>query len=213
MKSARFGLFLSVCCLLPLNALAISGVPSLEFSTASIAYNGPGVPTLLVVPDGTGPSFVQARDESGNFVDATITMTLRDSGGFPIANFPWEDIWLQSVDGGMVACSRGGVYPDQNTDLNGMTLWTNPAQASGHSESPVLVMVNGSALTSNNGLPLRFNSPDINADGTVNLGDVSLLAIDYFSGLYHFRCDFNSDGVLNLSDINIFAVHYGAQCP
>lgn len=212
MKSARFGLILSVCCLLPLNALAITGVPSLEFSTASIAYTGSGVPTLLVVPDGTGPSFIQARDESGNFVDATVTMILRDSGGFPIVNFPWEDIWLQSSDGGMVSCSWG-MHPDQHTDVNGMTLWALPAQASGHSESPVLVMVNGSALTSNNGLPLRFNSPDINADGTVNLVDVSLLSIDYFSGLYHFRCDFNSDGVLNLSDINIFAVHFGARCP
>lgn len=212
MNSLKIMLFVAGCCLLPAFASAISGVPSLNESTATIAYTGPGVPTLLVVPDGGGNPFTEARDEAGNPVDATISMYLRDGAGSAIANFPWEDIWLQVDDGGMVAC-RWGINPDNNTDQTGMTLWVFPAAASGYSESVVWVMVNGSALTSNNGLPLSFNSPDIDANGLVNLADIAILAGDFYSGQTPFRSDFFRDGVLNLADIHLFAVHFGAACP
>jgi hypothetical protein len=190
---------------------ATSGVPSLDLSEAFIAYDDPGVPSLMVVPDGSGNPFTEAHDEQGDVVDATITLYLRDPAGAPIPNFPFEDLWLETADGGVVPCIWS-MIADQNTDANGMTLWTNPPVAGGHSQGPVLVFVNGSALTSNPGLPLRFNSPDINGDLVVNLQDLAILAPDFFSG-YNFRSDLNGDSYLNLTDVSIFAQHLGAQCP
>jgi hypothetical protein len=191
--------------------LGLSGVPDLFQSTAEIAFNGPGIPSLLVVPDGSGPPFTAAHDPIGNVVDATITLYLRDGSGFPIVNFPWEDLWLDVVDGGLTGCGYF-LNPDQNTDAAGATRWTLPPLAGGYSPGPVLVFINGSPLISNAGLPLQINSPDIDGDAVVNLQDLAILAGDYF-GPYDFRCDLNGDGQLNLQDISIFGQHYGARCP
>ena len=187
------------------------GVPDLYLSEAFIAHGSPWSPTLLVVPDGSGNPFTEAHDEQGNVVDATITLYLRDSQGMPFVHFPLEDMWLESADGGVVTC-LWGMRADQNTDINGMTMWTNPPIAGGHSQGPVIVFVNGSPLLSNSGLPLKFTSPDINGDLAVNLQDLAILAPDFYSG-YNFRSDLNGDGLLNLTDIYIFAQHLGAHCP
>ncbi len=190
---------------------ALSGVPDTSLSEAFIAYTGPGVVSLLVVPDGSGSSFTEAHDEQGNIVDATITLFVRDYGGFPIVNYPFEDIWLETADDGLVACVWANI-PDHDTDVQGMTQWVYPLVAGGNSLGPVFVTISGSRLVSNPGLPIRFNSPDINGDHVVNLQDISILASDYFTG-YNFRCDLNGDGYLNLRDIPIFAQYFGAQCP
>jgi len=189
--------------------LALAGIPDVTMCDASLAYPGPGTPSLLIVPDGGGNPFTEAHDEEGNVVDATVTLFIRDANGDPIVNFPFEDCWLVSEDGGMVACI-GGATADQSTDVNGMTYWVNPLFAGGYSQAPFRVIINGNSLPSS--LDLSFNSPDINGDGTVNLADVALLATCYFSG-YHFQCDYNGDGQLNLVDIYIFVEHLGAECP
>ena len=214
MKHLNVVILVSFLILLPLSAFGTSGVPSLELSTSSIAYSGPGVPTLLVLPDGSGLPFTEARDASGNPVDATITMHLREPGPYalPIVNFPKEDIWLEVDDDGLARCYGVGTGMDDNTDVNGMGRWTAPLKVGGYSDSVVRVMVNGSALTSNEGHAFRFNSPDIDGSFRVDLGDVTAFAIDYYSG-YHFRSDFSSDGVIDLADVAILAQHIGAQCP
>lgn len=194
-----------------LPCLADTNIPDLELSEATIAYGGPGIASLLVVPDGSGPTFTQARDEDGNEVDATITLYLRDPLGVPFVHYPHEDLWLETADDGLVACGYG-LVADQNTDANGMTYWVDPQPAGGYSEDPVLVYVNGSPLTSNAGLPLQFNSPDINGDLVVGLEDIGFLASDYFVG-YQYRSDFHRDGVINLVDIVIMAQKLGASCP
>jgi hypothetical protein len=188
-----------------------TSIPDLSHSVATIAYGGPGTPSLLVVPDGNGNPFTAAHDEDGNAVDATITLTLLDIFDVPIANYPCEDLWLESADGGLVSCI-GGSNADYDTDANGQTQWVNPLRAAGSSEAPVLVMISGAALDNNPGLPLNFNSPDLNADGIVNLIDVAIASQDYYAG-YSFRCDWNGDGLLDLRDVPILAVHMGAQCP
>jgi len=194
---------------LPCYADAI--IPDLELSEATIAYGGPGVPSLLVVPDRSGRPFTQAFDEDGNLVDATITLIVRDPVGVPFVNYPSEDLWLETDDDGLVSCTYG-LVADQNTDANGMTFWVDPPAAGCYSEGPVVVMINGSQLASNAGLPLQFNSPDINGDHLVNIADVAIFAGDYF-GSYHFRSDFRRDGVINLTDLAIFAQAMGANCP
>jgi len=196
---------------LPCLADVPNDIPDLSHSVATIAYNGPGTPSLLVVPDGTGNPFTAAHDEEGNVVDATITLTILDTLDVPIANYPFEDLWLESMDGGLVPCI-GGTTADYNTDAGGMTQWVYPLRAAGYSEAPVLVLINGDALVTNPGLSLKFNSPDINSDGIVNLTDAAMASQDYYSG-YHFRCDWNGDGALDLRDVPILASHFGTQCP
>lgn len=191
--------------------LADTNIPDLALSEAVIAYGGPGIPSLLVVPDRSGRPFTHAFDEDGNPVDATITLHLRDALGVPFVYFPREDMWLETSDEGLVACGYG-LVADQNTDANGMTFWIDPQPAGGYSEGPVLVYVNGSHLTSNAGLPLKFNSPDINGDLHVDLQDVAIFAGDYF-GDYHFRSDFHRDGEFDLRDVAILAQKMLAGCP
>ena len=187
------------------------GIPDLSPSYAYLAYTGPDSPTVLVIPDGTGARLDQAALADGTVVDATITLVLLDTQEFPIANFPWEDIWLQAADGGMVFCP-GGTTPDANTDILGETRWTLPLRAGGWSLALTQVLVNGEALTSAPGLALNVNSPDLNGDLAVDLGDIAIFAGDYF-GAYAFRADLHRDGVLNLSDVGALAVGFGSRCP
>lgn len=177
----------------------------------SMAYQGPETLTLLVLPDGSGDGFDSASLPNGGTENATITLTLLDAGYNPIYQFPREDMWLESRDGGMVPCN-GGTIADANTDVNGMTHWTNPVLAGGHSETLTEALVNGSHLEMTVGVKLSFNSPDINGDLVVNLVDVQLFTQDFFSG-YDFRSDFFRDGILNLADIPPMARAVGAACP
>lgn len=190
--------------------LGTTDIPDLEMSEAYIEQPGSGPFSLLVVPDGGGKPFTEARDEDGAMVDATVTLHLRNAQGVPFILFPLEDIWLATLENGLAYC-LWGMHPDQHTDHNGVTQWVNPGLAGGYSQGPIRVFVIGSPLTSNNGLPLWFNSPDINGDLIVNLLDVVILSGDYLNE-YHFRSDLNGDGALNLLDVSEFAQHIGAQC-
>lgn len=137
-------------------------------------------------------------------------MIVEDAFGAVVANFPAEDMWLESGDGGMVPCT-GGTNADQNTDENGFTTWATALNAGGSSEDLCYVYVNGQAL---NGVPfaLAFNSADINGDGVVNLTDVGLFSGAFF-GSYDFAADFFADGILNLNDVGRLATGLGAACP
>lgn len=177
----------------------------------SMAYHGPETLTLYVVPDGSGQSFDRAFLPYGGYEDATITLTLLDGLDNPISNFPREDIWLESRDGGMVICS-GGTNPDTNTDVNGMTVWANPLFAGGHSEAVTEVLVNGSTLDLTPGVNLNINSPDLNGDLVVNLSDVQIFSADFYSE-YQFRSDFFRDGMINLSDLVPLSYAIGTACP
>jgi hypothetical protein len=192
-------------------SFATAGVPDLGLSTAT-TYAGPGTPVMFNLPNGGGVSFTNASLVGQTGIDATINLTLLDGGMVPVVNFPFEDLWLESLDGGMKYCT-GGTVADANTDALGQTTWTVPVLAGGASQAVTLVMVNGAALTSNAGLALSHNSADINGDGKVNLTDVPLFAGDVFGGLHPFRSDFQYDGLVNLSDVVKLAQGVGAECP
>jgi hypothetical protein len=189
--------------------LALAGVPDVYECEVSIAYSGPGTPSMMNVPNGNGFAFTEARDEEGNVVDATITLYIRDSQGVPIMNYPAEDTWLDTEDNGLVTCTSGSVS-DLNTDFDGMTQWVNPLFAGGYSQAPVRVLINGVELPTT--LDLDFNSPDINGDLVVNLADVALFTGCYFNA-YCYAADYDNNGALNLSDLSYFAEHIGATCP
>lgn len=135
---------------------------------------------------------------------------LADWGFDPMVAFPAEDMWLESIDGGLVACGLG-TCADTNTDATGETIWSAPLRAGWHSEGNCQVVVNGSPLAGA-GLALKFNSPDLNGDLQVNLADISLFASDYFQA-YNYRSDLYFDGNLNLLDFSVLIQGIGATCP
>jgi hypothetical protein len=194
-------------------SFATAGVPDLGLSTASTASGPAQNPVMFNLPNGAGSAFTAAGIVGGT-IDATITVTLLDGGSVPVANYPSEDLWLETEDLSqeyLWAACIGGTTADADTDVNGQTTWTTPLRAGGASESLTFVMVNGAALAG--GLTLRHNSPDINGDGKVNLSDVPEFVGDYFGGTNPFRTDLQYDGNVNLSDVVKVSQGLGAECP
>ncbi len=192
--------------------IATAGIGPCDMSYARIAYSGTETLALTVLPDGSGSAPAAARTPYGILADATITLYLRDCLDLPIADYPREDLWLESADGGLVLCP-GGTIADVDTDAAGSTTWTTPLRGGGMSESLCLVMINGFAVINSGAFEVRFNSPDMNGDLLVNLSDVPVFVGDFYSGFYHFRSDFSRDGTVNLSDIVTIAQAVGSSCP
>jgi hypothetical protein len=192
-------------------ALATAGIPDPTETVATMPNGTNDDLVLFVLPSGIGSGFDEAQIKNvGTVVDATIEMIVKDAFGAIVANFPAEDMWLESGDMGMVPCT-GGSAADQDTDGSGFTRWANPLNAGGNSEDVCYVYVNGQAL---NGVPftLAFNSADMNGDGSVNLVDVGLFSGAFF-GSYTFAADFYADGALNLVDVGRLAQGLGGSCP
>lgn len=196
-------------------ASAMAGVPDLQLSTASTAAGAGVTPVMYNLPNGLGSTFANARS-TGGVVNATITLTVLDGGGVPVANFSAADMWLEKEvvagTGNFIACN-GGTTADLNTNASGVTTWAAPLRAGGWSTSKTIVVINGAPLTSNTGLILRHNSADINGDGNANLSDIPLFATDFSGGTNAFRSDLQFDGFVNLSDIPRLASGIGAVCP
>jgi len=193
-----------------LPVLAQDGVPDLSHCQVWSSYEGPGTPTLMVQPDGQGPTFLEAQLADGSVVESIVYLRVLDWNDIPIANFPNEDLWLGSRDGGLVSCPFGTIA-DQQTDEAGLTYWMEPMSAGGFSEALTAVYVMGDNVAYD-GINLSFNSPDIDGDGQVLLYDLSLLINNYF-GEYDFRSDLFRDGQINLSDVGRFAGAMGTSCP
>lgn len=192
-------------------AFATAGIPDPTNTVADMAGAGTDDLVLFNLPNGIGSPFAEAQiKDDGTFVDATITMVVRDAFNDIIVDFPAEDMWLESGDGLMVPCT-GGSTADFNTNDMGETSWVNPLNAGGASEDVCYVMVNGESLNGDP-FPLAFNSADMNGDGVVNLADVGLFSSAFF-GAYTFGADFFADGVLNLVDVGRLATGLGGACP
>ena len=188
----------------------ITGLPDFSFSLCSWSAAGNDPVTLLVVPDGTGSPFTQARLADGTVVDATITLTLDHPCG-PFAGFPREDLWLEFGNGDAVSC-LGGTVADADADVDGVTHWSLPLRRGGHSEGPCRLVINGYTPPYLPSLPLRVNSPDLSGDRAVTLADVPLFAAAYF-GSYAFAADLHADGRVDLADLPLLARALGARCP
>ncbi|MCK9996649.1 MAG: hypothetical protein KAH56_10285 [Candidatus Krumholzibacteria bacterium] len=202
--------FLICLLVIPVTYAQTTGVGG-PYGEYDMAYQGSETLTLFVVPDGSGDSFDQASLPFGGTEDATITVLLVDGGWLPIAYFPAEDIWLESEDNGLVPC-MGGTIADANTGTDGRAQWREPPLGGGQSQALTVVMVNGMLLELTSGVRLSFNSPDINGDLMVDLTDLQLFAVDFFSS-DDFRSDFHRDGIVNLSDLPPMALAIGANCP
>jgi hypothetical protein len=191
-------------------SLAMAGVPDVTQCSTSRAYQGAEYAVLRCLPNGGGEPFTAAVAQGGGTVDATISVIVRDGAGVPIVLYPFEDIWLESADGGLSACA-GGATANFSTDALGYTEWAVPLQAGGWSFGSTFVVINGNQVPQ--ALAVGFNSADLDGSGAVNLSDVQAFASDYYSGGYVFRSDLLFDSLVNLSDIPKMASGYGAECP
>lgn len=188
---------------------ALAGIPDLSLSTATIPPGAEGA-AIYTLPNGLGDPFTVTLP-GGIVLDASITLTLVDTDGEPIVQYPREDLWLETSGGGLVPC-LGGTIADADTDINGQTVWHDPLFAGGCSEGEMtLVMVAGMPLAGG-GLDLWFYGPDLNGDVVVNLSDI--VAFTQMLGGQYSPCgDFNHDGVINLTDIVLMVRGIGADCP
>ncbi len=177
---------------------------------------------LLVVPDGSGPAFGQARAFGGATADATVAVQVwsyDESGPVgPWANFDPLALTLRPATGSARGCAGTAVATaDASTGADGWTQFSLPPHAGGWSEAATQVLLWNGALyapaCSCGPLPILFNSPDLNGDRRVDLADITLFAQDYFAGVGAFRSDLHWDGVVDLSDLAVFSRHLGADCP
>jgi hypothetical protein len=197
---AKVTMILSI---LAIAALASAEIPDLDLSTASTAASGA---VLYNRPDGNGYAFNLARLGGAN-VDATITLTLVNYLGNPLAGYPAEDLWLET-SGDSLVFPAGGTDADAATNASGQTHWALPLAAGGCTiGETVTVMVAGQPLNQA-GINLRFVSSDFNGDLHVNLSDLSTFSAGY-TGAYSACGDLFFDGAINISDLSLFSQAYG----
>lgn len=215
----KFMVLLVCITVVSLAAAASADVPSLTLSSAEYEDENSDKATrtdMLNLPDGTGDEFADADDQ-----DASIELTLRNSDGDPIENYPFEDLTLESTDVGATwfVCASGNVA-DGNTDVDGKAYWRNAMLAGGYTDPDndmCQVYVSGAPLDGA-GFNLQFNSCDLNGDGFVDLVDVGAFAQDFFPPWPPgeedaYRSDFNHDGDVDLIDVGLLAPAFGGTCP
>jgi hypothetical protein len=165
--------------------------------------------SIYCLPGGTGLALSDAYALGGTTVDATVGVNLYTCTMQPVAGWPAVDLWLGSPATGLVM-PEGMTIADGPTDINGHTTFSGPIYAGG-SGMELVVQIAGVG-TINGTAPYHLNSPDINADGSVNLSDVVEFAQDFYSGS-GYRSDFFYDGTINLSDLVILAQGMGSAFP
>lgn len=181
------------------------------FCNVDYPYQGADPISLFNLPAGNGAPFSEALLPDGSFVDATLRVQVLDYMSDPIVDFPFEDMWLESLDGGFIPCI-GGSVSDSNTDANGWTVWAEPMKAGGFSVAPCRMLINGMVPIGWTDLDLHFNSADISGDGVVNLADVGMFSHYYFAD-YDYSADFHFNGRLDLVDVGYLARGVGGSCP
>lgn len=202
----KLALVLTACCVMITTANAQID----PIASSATPIGGPG--WLMNCPQGDGHQLlstgmvgilVRVVDVTGAPV---VGLTARDfevDGFVPFsvidAFFPGGPAW--DVTSGGFAAVGPGLYR-----IDG-TLW-----AGGSEPGNSIVKVRGVQLFGAGPLPLRMVSPDLNADGIINLTDVAQFAAAY-GGPYTFRADFNGDGVVNLVDITLLVPHMGHALP
>lgn len=201
MNKRLLGLAVAGSMVLGLAATANAGIPDLTNSTAS----GPGSTVqILITPAGLGTNLGAAS--------ATVTVTVEDGNGDPIAGYPFQDMVLDDNQTNELNICPGGSTADGNTNASGVATFSGNIAGGGYTEAGLQVFLGGSPLTQA-ALDFKVNSPDINGDRTVNVSDVGAFAGDFGSGSYVFRSDFVADGVLNISDVGRFATAVQEVCP
>ena len=198
-------------------SLSMAGVPDAGQSEVAFINLAPDLITdpglgdrgVTIYPDGSGPSLLARQCD--------MELTIRDANGLEVPAYPFQDIWTDDAGSGLVNLCPGGSTADADTDNFGYTTISGVISGGGTNNAGMSVYVSGVALTTTVGgtdtvLDFWVNSPDINGDHEVALGDITLFSNDLT--LYNYRSDYNWDGAVDLSDITLFSNAIGnAFCP
>lgn len=182
--------------------------------TVPASTAGPSPVGGMVCPQGDGNPVAQAWLLSTHVI-ATITAQLKDGNGVPIADFPFQDMWLEFE--GFCDCSSNGdaVLADFNTDANGFTTFTAPLSAGSCSTIPeIRLIISGTeCATSLYDLGVKFNSVDFDCSGVVDGNDRNELSKAYYKKEY--CADLDNDGEWTVDDVIVFAAHRNPShvCP
>jgi hypothetical protein len=155
--------------------------------------------------------------------DDYIEVYVRDSGQNGISGIPWTDYWINAchIEHELWLCVQH-IVADSVTGSNGRTTFSEKISAGGCiPEGGIWMAVQGQTIldpgcTVPVCVDIVFVGPDINADGTVDLSDLSFFGESYNSALgdpeFDTCCDYNDDGKCNLSDFSWLGQHYQHGC-
>lgn len=173
-----------------------SGSDSQGFSASYASTQGC---ELLACPGGDGDHLADLSCE--------IVYRARDANGNPISGMGPADF---SIDGCTPAeigvCTNGLPAFVETPAGSGDYVFHGPISAGGWTNQG-LELTAGASCVSESCLRIAVRSPDINADGRVNLVDVGEFGTAYGPGLPQADLDFN--GTNNLVDVGIFGSHNG----
>lgn len=186
-------------------SLATAGIPDETESTASSASG-----CLQVVPNGTGDTLSSKG--------LTVTVTVRDGNGDPIAAYPFQDVGLADNAGGAdITLCTSGWLSSANTNAAGVTTITGVGFAGGSTQGGMRATVAGVRIISGPALDIDVVSPDMNGDLQVQILDLSAVptgfAARFLNGVYDFQSDYTCDGTENLLDVVEYSFANGAVCP
>jgi hypothetical protein len=190
-----------------MTSLAMAGIPDADNSTAGSASG-----CVEIAMDGNGKSLAAAG--------LTVTVTVLDGNGDPVAGYPFQDVYVgDNLGGTEISLCNGGSFASGNTNASGVTTITGSIAGGGTTTSGMQVYLAGVPL---NGpaLPLDASSPDlIGHDLIVNNPDLTTVpggfANLFLNGGYDVVGDFNCDSVENILEVTRFAELFlgGVTCP
>jgi len=187
-------------------SMAVAGIPDPVLSTAVTAA-GTQVSVYSSVVAGAGNTLLAAKTVAGVVTNATVTLTLKDGNGDPIAFYPMEDMWLVTSLNGFVSCTP--CLPVAGTNALGVTTFTAANLGKGHSNrnggEKTQVLISGTPLAAAQNLDILYNSADYNGDNVVNGLDLGKF-VEALKGLAadNYGADLQYDGAVNGLDFGIF---------
>jgi len=172
-----------------------------DSSILTVTFETPDRDVVTITPDGRSETL------SGNGI--SVVVVVKYPTGSPAAGIPPQEIVLYNP--GLCVCP-GGNIADVATDPNGKTTFSGAILGGGSCQS-LQVYVDGIRLGT---LPIRINSPDLNADCAVDAGDVSsfapLLGTRLGNPGYAFAADFNEDDAIDAGDLSKLVSALGSRC-
>lgn len=167
----------------------------------------------------------------------TITCTVKESNGTPIAGIPAVDFWIVGCVGSLTLCGgSGAINATAATDVNGQTTIEGILFAGVECDTDLDTLSTGTGLTETGAqavaqgiilgqpgcvttcLDIQLRSPDINGDLSVGLADFALFGAHYtvlvaFPKPFSSCSDFNCDSANSLPDFAIYGKSHGnADC-
>jgi hypothetical protein len=177
---------------------------------STLSHDGPV--TMTVCPAGDGQSLAE--------VGSIATVTVLDPVGNPVADLPVSEMALSEAWGPdallhyCATSAREGFAADAPTDATGTTTFSGTLAAGGWSDLGLTAKLWCGELTviaeTLISIDVRITSPDLNADGRVNLNDFAIFGEAY--GTTDWTCDFTHDGTVSLPDFAAFGSHYAHAC-